>query len=96
MNSDMFDKEKILPSLRELCETEEQAFNKIKELLGKEKAYVSNSELYKKLEQSSVLVDSDDSCETCKFSITPCDALSVRTASVLVTSKSISGRRESH
>ena len=77
-----------------LCNSIEDALNEIKSIIGSEQLFCNNQELISMLTNNVIAFNNDNEfARTAKFSLTTCEALSTRTASVIVSSKQMEGRR---
>lgn len=77
-----------------ICKNIQDAITECKSIIENEPVYCSNEEIGKLLFENSIPFDSNnDFARTSKISVTSCEALSARTASVLVSSAQINGRR---
>jgi len=77
-----------------VCDSEEDAYNHIAHLTQHETVYVIEPKQISACEKYAISIDSDDeSSQECRFALTGCDALSARSASVVVSSHTLHGRR---
>ena len=77
-----------------VSDSEEQALQEIRSILGSHTAYCTQTELAQTLTKAAIQTNSDELfAETAEFSITTCDALSARTASVIISSQTLHGRK---
>ena len=78
----------------ELFSSTTEALTYVKSLVGKDLVYCNSKELQDLLFSNAIVHDSNnETSKQAKYSFTTCEALSARTASVIVSSQQIIGRR---
>jgi len=77
-----------------ICKSQEEVFEQIKQIITNDCVYCNNPEFIKVLDSNNMQYNADNEfSRTAKYSITSCEALVTRTASVLVSSEQMIGRR---
>jgi L-lactate dehydrogenase complex protein LldG len=77
-----------------VCDSEEDAYKHIAHIIEQKAVYVIEPELISACEKYAIPTELDDEfSKECRFALTGCDALSVRSASVVLTSHTLQGRR---
>ncbi len=88
------EKLKLVAGKPEIVASIDDAFSRIKEIIGEEVLLCNNSDLLKILEDKGISYNVDpEYARVAKFSLTTCEALAARTGSIFVSSAQIEGRR---
>lgn len=88
------EKLKLVAGKPEIVSSIDEAFSRIKEIIGEEVLLCNNSDLLKIVETKGIPYNTDpEYARVAKFSLTTCEALAARTGSIFVSSAQIEGRR---
>lgn len=88
------EKLKLVAGKPEIVSSIDEAFSRIKEIIGEEVLLCNNSDLLKIVEAKGIPYSTDpEYARVAKFSLTTCEALAARTGSIFVSSAQIEGRR---
>lgn len=88
------EKLKLVAGKPEIVSSIDEAFSRIKEIIGEEVLLCNNSDLLKIVEAKGIPYNTDpEYARVAKFSLTTCEALAARTGSIFVSSAQIEGRR---
>lgn len=88
------EKLKLVAGKPEIVVSVDDAFSRVKEIIGEEVLLCNNPDLLKILDGKSIPYNTDpEYARVAKFSLTTCEALAARTGSIFVSSAQIEGRR---